>query len=63
MENATGNLIGKDPSMALEGGLQEVEGRLPAQAPVGGVSAGPGCADHCSVRLCSDKEIEAGHAM
>ena len=28
MKNATVNLIGKDPSMALEGGLQEVEGRL-----------------------------------
>ena len=47
VNKATGNLVGKDPDMALEGGLQEVEGRLPAQALVGSISLGPASADHC----------------
>lgn len=49
--------------MALEGGLQEVEGRLPAQALVGSISLAPACADHCTMELWSDEEAEAGHAM
>lgn len=49
--------------MALEGGLQEVEGRLPAQALVGSISLGPASADHCAMELWSDEEAEAGHAM
>lgn len=49
--------------MALEGGLQEVEGRLPAQAFKGSTFLGPASADHCAMELWSDEEAEAGHAM
>ena len=63
VNKATGNLVGKDPGMALEGGLQEVEGRLPAQALVSSISLGPASADHCAMELWSDEEAEAGHAM